>query len=271
MANVPARRKKTLSEHVTRLIPFGTMAGFGAVAATTAEFSHFLAVLFGSGAVYSGTHLLDRRRGQRKELLRQARGNVAELNRVAREDRSAEPQMRRIRALQDGVLESWDLLPQEYRPLLDEDIFPIVGEIEDTARLARRRAALRRHLDSVDRHGIMRRIEGLEKDLDSLEPGSAMRAAFESALDARRGGLESYEDILGGVSIINAQLEGVESLLGNLRGELLAVDTSFAPRSLESGLVHLKERVAYFRKGLDEVTRAVDPLPDTDIKQVSAR
>lgn len=273
MANLPARRKKSVSEYVARLIPFGSLAGLSVLMAIPPNPAPeiIFAGIFGTGAAYAGTRLLDRRENQRKELLRRARGNVAELNRVAREDRSAEPQMRRIRALQEGVLESWDLLPQEYRPLLDKDIFTIIGEIEDTARLARRRAALRRHLDSVDRHGITRRIEGLVRDLDSLEPGSAMRSAFESALDARRGELESYEDILGGVSIINAQLEGVESLLGNLRGELLAVDTSLAPRSLESGLVHLKERVAYFRKGLDEVTRAVDPLPNTDMKQVSAR
>ena len=35
--------------------------------------------------------------------------------------------------------------------LLDEDVFSILGEIEGAARLARRRTALRRHLDSVDR------------------------------------------------------------------------------------------------------------------------
>ena len=39
-------------------------------------------------------------------------------------------------------MESWDLLPEEYRPLLDEDIFTIVGEVEGAMRLARRRAAL---------------------------------------------------------------------------------------------------------------------------------
>jgi len=273
VASVPARRRRSLSSHVVRLIPFGSLAGLTALAAIppTSGPDLIFAGLFGMGATYAGARLLDRRKDQRKELLRQARGNVAELNRVTREDRTAAAQMKRIRALQDGVLESWDLLPGEYRPLLDEDIFTIVGEVEDAARLARRRAALRRHLESVDPRGVRRRIEGLEKDLASLEPGSAMRTAFESALDGRRGELESYEDILNGISIINAQLEGVESLLGNLRGELLAVDTSLAPRSLESGLVHLKERVAYFRKGLDEVTRAVDPLPDTDIKQVSAR
>ena len=270
MANVPARRKKSLSSRVVRLIPFGSLAGLSVIMAIPPDPSFILAGVFGAGAAYSGAKLLDQRGNQRKELIRRARGNVAELNRVAREDRTAVAQMKRIRALQDGVLESWELLPAEYRPLLDEDIFTIVGEVEDAARLARRRGALRRHLESVDRRGIRRRIEGLEKDLASLEPGSTMRTPFESTLEARRGELESYEDILNGVSIINAQLESVESLLGNLRGELLAVDSSLGASSLESGLAQLKERVAYFRKGLDEVTRAVDPLPDTDIKQVSA-
>ena len=273
MASVPARRKKSLSDHVARLLPFGSLAGLGVLVAIPPNpgIDFILAGLFGTGAAYAGARLLDGKKNQRRELIRQARENVAELKRVAREDRTASSQMKRIRALQDGVLESWDLLPGEYRPLLDEDIFTIVGEVESAARLARRRAALRRHLESVDRRGIKRRIEGLEKDLASLEPGSAMRTAFESALEGRRGELDSYEDILNGISIINAQLEGVESLLGNLRGELLAVDSSLGAPSLESGLVHLKERVAYFRKGLDEVTRAVDPLPDTDMKQVSAR
>jgi hypothetical protein len=59
--------------------------------------------------------------------------------------------MKRLADLQDGLLESWDLLPEECKPLLDEDIFTIVGEVEGAARLARRRAALRRHLESVDR------------------------------------------------------------------------------------------------------------------------
>jgi hypothetical protein len=63
--------------------------------------------------------------------------------------------------------------------------------------------------------------------------------------------------------MINAQLEGAESLLGGLRGELLAMDTSLAPGSLESGLVRLKERVAYFRQSLDEMTRSVETLPET--------
>ena len=268
MASVPARRKRSMSSHVLRLIPFGSFAGLSALAVV--ETNYFIAGLLGLGAIAMGKSFL-KRRNRREELARWARDNIAELKRVAREDRKSAPQMKRIRALQDGVLESWELLPGEYRPLLDEDIFTIVGEVEGTARLARRRAALRRHLESVDLGGIRRRIEGLEKDLASLEPGSATWTAFESALDGRRGELENHADILEGISVINAQLEGAESLLGNLRGELLALDTSLGSPSMESGLVHLRERVSYFRKGLDQVTRAVEPLPENDMKQVTTR
>jgi hypothetical protein len=131
-------------------------------------------------------------------------------------------------------------------------------------RLARRRAALRRHLESVDRREISRRIEGLERDLAELEEGSSLRAPFETALEGRRGELAGYGEVLTGISMINAQLEGAESLLSNLRGELLALDTGLSPGSLEPRLVHLKERVAYFRRSLDEVTRSVDTLPQAE-------
>jgi hypothetical protein len=253
------QRSPGLSGYLIRLAPFGTFTGLGALAVTSDAF--LLAGLFGIGAAYSGKRLLDRRGNRRKELRRRARENVRELGRVAREDRIASAQMKRLASLQEGLLESWDLLPEDYRPLLDEDIFTIVGEVEDATRLARRRAALRRHLESVDRGEVSRRIEGLERDLSSLEEGSLLRAPFESALAGRRGELASYEDILNGISMINAQLEGAESLLSNLRGELLAVDTSLSPGSLEPSLVHLKERVAYFRRSLDEVTRSVETLP----------
>jgi hypothetical protein len=253
------QRSPGLSGYLFRLAPFGTFTGIGALAVTTDAF--FLAVLCGAGAVYTGKQLLDRRGNRRKELVRRARENVRELGRIARVDRIAAPQMKRLAGLQEGLLESWDLLPEEYRPLLDEDIFTIVGEVEDATRLARRRAALRRHLESVDRREISRRIEGLERDLAELEEGSLLRAPFESALAGRRGELAGYEDILNGISMINAQLEGAESLLSNLRGELLALDTSLSPGSLESSLVHLKTRVAYFRRSLDEVTRSVETLP----------
>ena len=253
------RRSPGLSGYLLRLAPFGTFTGLGALAVTTD--AYLLAGLFGVGAAYSGKRLLDRKGNMRKELTRRARENVRELGRVAREDRIAAPQMKRLAGLQGGLLESWDLLPEDYRPLLDEDILTIVGEVEDTTRLARRRAALRRHLESVDRREISRRIEGLERDLAELEEGSLLRAPFESALAGRRGELAGYDDILNGISMINAQLEGAESLLSNLRGELLALDTSLSPGSLESSLVHLKTRVAYFRRSLDEVTRSVQTLP----------
>src|SRR3712207_7700870 len=100
-----------------------------------------------------------------RSLWRLARENVRELGRVAREDRIAAPQIKRLMGLQEGLLESWELLPEEYRPLLDEDIFTIVGEVEAAMRLARRRAALRRHLESVDRRGKFHPLEGLEREL----------------------------------------------------------------------------------------------------------
>ena len=248
-----------MSGYLFRLAPFGAFTGFGTMAFIGD--AYFLAALLGTGAIVTGKQLLDRRGNRRKELRRRARENVRELGRVAREDRMAAPQMKRLAGLQDGLLESWELLPEEYRPLLDEDIFTIVGEVEGAMRLARRRAALRRHLESVDRREISHRIEGLERDLAELEEGSPLRAPFESALEGRRGELAGYGDILNGISMINAQLEGAESLLSNLRGELLALDTGLSPGSLEPSLVHLKERVAYFRRSLDEVTRRVETLP----------
>ena len=258
------RSQRSASRYLLRFAPFGAFTGLGALAALPPEPNLFLAGLLGLGAAVTGKQLLDRQGNRRKELKRRARENVRELGRVAREDRIAAPQMKRLAALQEGLLESWELLPEDYRPLLDEDIFTIVGEVEGAARLARRRAALRRHLESVDRREISRRIEGLEKDLAELEEGSSLRAPFESALSGRRGELAGYGEILKGISMINAQLEGAESLLSNLRGELLALDTGLSPGSLEPGLVHLKERVAYFRRSLDEVTRRVETLPATE-------
>jgi hypothetical protein len=250
-----------LSGYLIRLAPFGAFTGLGTVAFVTDAYS--LAALLGVGAFFTGRRLLDREGNRRKELWRRARENVRELGRVAREDRIASGQMKRLVGLQEGLVESWELLPEEYRPLLDDDIFTIVGEVEGAARLARRRAALRRHLESVDRREISRRIEGLERDLAELEEGSPLRAPFESALSGRRGELASCGEILNGISMINAQLEGAESLLSNLRGELLALDTSLSPGSLESSLVHLKTRVAYFRRSLDEVTRSIETMPTT--------
>ena len=260
--------RKNLSRRLmVRLAPFATFAGLGTFAAL--EASYVLAGLLGIGALATGRRLLDRRENTRKELLSRVRHNRGELGRVAREDRIAASQMKRLVALQDGLLESWELLPEECRLLLDEDIFTIVGEVEAAARLARRRAALRRHLESVDRHSIHSRIQELQNDLSRLEPESPMRAPFESALQGRRGELAGYHDALGGISMINAQLESAESLLGNLRGELLALDGSIVYGPQDPGLAHLKERIALFRRGLDEVTRSVETLPATE--RISAR
>ncbi|MBD0253935.1 MAG: hypothetical protein ICV31_05485 [Rubrobacter sp.] len=247
---------------MVRVAPFASFAGLGII--EVAQANYLLAVPLGIAALFSGRRLLDRRENARRELMSRIRQNRAELGRVAGEDRIAASQMKRLADLQDGLLESWDLLPEECKPLLDEDIFTIVGEVEGAARLARRRAALRRHLESVDRRSISGRIEALERDLAGLEQGSPVRATFESALEGRRGELAGYGDVLGGISMINAQLESAESLLGNLRGELLALDDSLISGPQDPGLARLKERIAYFRRGLDEVTRRVETLPATE-------
>ncbi|MGB3682461.1 MAG: hypothetical protein WA990_08230 [Rubrobacteraceae bacterium] len=265
------RGNQRLTNAMIRVAPFGLFTGFGTLAAV--EGGYIAATLLGFGALATGKRLLDREGNRRKAIQARAREGSRELGRVAARDRISAPQMKRLAGLQEGLLESWELLPEEYGPLLEEDIYTIIGEVEDAARLARRRAALRKHLEGVDRRAVTRRIEGLERDLAELEPGSALRGPFENALAGRRGELEGYEEALSGISMVNAQLEGVESLLGNLRSELLALDTSLAPRSLESRLVHLKERVAYFRRSMDEVTRNVDHLskPDTVTEELSAK
>jgi hypothetical protein len=255
------RRSQALSRYLIRFVLFGTLAVLCALA--VADGAIFLAGLLGIGAVFTGRRLLDREGNRRTELSRWARENAHELGRVAREDRVAALQMKRLEGLQAGLLESWDLLPEGYRPLLDEDVFTIVGEVEGAARLARRRAALRRHLDSVDRLEISSRIADLEQDLSELEESSPQRAPLESALSGRRGELASSKRLLDGISMINAQLEDAESLLSGLRGELLALDTRLSPGSLEPGLAQLKSRVAYFRQSMDEVARRVESLPAT--------
>ncbi len=261
MSRSVARRGKGLRTRASlmRFVPFGSMAGLGTVALSAG--AEPLAVLFGIGAIFTGRRLFDRRRNARKELWRQVRANAAELMRVARTDGIAAPQMKRLVGLQEGLLESWELLPEEYGPLLLEDLYTVVDEVEVSARLARRRSALRRHLESVDRRVIVGRIRELERELSGLEEGGALRASFEAALEGRRGELEAHDQIPGAIGMINAQLEGIESLLGNLRGELLALDASPGALSPESGLVGLKQRVAYFRRSLDEVQKSVDHLP----------
>lgn len=253
------RRREEAWRYLLRFVLFGALAVLCALAVADGAF--FLAALSGIGAALTGSRLLDREGNRRRALHRWARENARELGRVAREDRIAAPQMKRLQGLQARLLESWELLPEGYGPLLNDDIYTIVGEIEGAARLAKRRAALRRHLGSVDRSETSRRIEGLERDLAELEEGSPLRAPLERALEGRREELASGKDVLEGISMINAQLEDTESLLSNLRGELLALDTSPSSGSLEPGLVHLKERVSYFRRSMDEVRRSVEALP----------
>jgi hypothetical protein len=263
------RRSQALSRYLIRFVLFGTLAVLCALAVADGAF--FLAALLGIGAAFTGERLLDRKGSRHRELRRWARENARELGRVAREDRIAAPQMKRLEGLQAGLLESWELLPEGYRPLLDDDIFTIVDEIEGAARLAKRRAALRQHLESVDRREISRRIEGLEQDLSELEESSPLRAPLECALSGRRGELASSKDMLDGISMINAQLENTESLLSNLRGELLALDTSLSPGSLDLDLAQLKSRVAYFRQSMDEVGRSVQTLPAATSDRLLAR
>ena len=258
--SVARRRSRGVYGRLLRFAPLSSMAGLGAL--TFSVEAYPLTVLFGIGAVVAGRRLLDRRGNARRELWRRARANAAELLRVARMDGIAAPQMKRLARLQEGLLESWEILPGEYGPLLLEDLYTVAGEVEVSAQLARRRSALRRHLESVDRRAIVGRIRELEREISGLEEGSALRVSFEAALEGRRGELEAHEQIPEAIGMINAQLEGIESLLGNLRGELLALDASPTTLSPESGLVGLKQRVAYFRRSLDEVKRSVDRLPD---------
>jgi hypothetical protein len=253
-----ARRHERLRQTITRVALFGSLVGLSAL--TAVDGIDPLTVLFGIGALVAGKHLLDRRGNQRRELKRRARANAKELDRVAREDRIAASQMKRLAALQEGVLESFELLPEEHRPLLFEDLRAVVEEVEASVLLARRRTALRRHLEEVNRRAIVGRIRGLEKELKKIEEGSPLRSSFEAALESRRGELAVYNEIPRAIGLINAQLEGIESLLANLRGELLSVDPSITPLALESKLVSLKNRVAYFRRSLEEVNRSTEPL-----------
>ncbi|PLS86547.1 MAG: hypothetical protein CYG60_06660 [Actinobacteria bacterium] len=254
-----------MSRLMYRLAPFGAFASLGVWTALDGVVG-LSTVLLSAGAAFTGkrvVNLLDRKGNERKELSRSVRENVAELRRVARMDRVAAPQMKRLVALQEGVLESFALVPEEYGLLLSEDLRTVVDEVEMAAGLARRRAALRRHLGSVDRRAVLGRISELRGEIEALEEGSALRASFEAALEGRRGELAAMDAIPAALGTINAQIEGIEGLLGNLRGELLALDPGLSPYALESGLVAIKERVSYFRRGLEEATRSLEEsLPE---------
>jgi hypothetical protein len=105
-----ARRHERLRQTITRVALFGSLVGLSAL--TAVDGIDPLTVLFGIGALVAGKRLLDRRGNQRRELKRRARANAKELDRVAREDRIAASQMKRLAALQEGVLESFELLPE---------------------------------------------------------------------------------------------------------------------------------------------------------------
>ena len=255
------RRNGGFSRLAYRFAPFGTLASLGATAVYVEAWP--LAVVLGAGSLFTGKRLLDRKGNEQRELSRRVRQNVAELRRVARTDRVAAPQMKRLIALQEGVLESFALVPEEYGLLLSEDLNTVVDEVEISAQLARRRAALRKHLESVDRRAVQGRMAELHEEIRALPEGSAPRASFEAALEGRRGELAAIDAVPAAIGTINAQLEGIEGLLGNLRGELLALDPGLSPYALESGLVAIKERVSYFRRGLDEATRSLEQgLPE---------
>ena len=171
--------KKSARAALIRLVPVGSLAGLGTFAVATD--ASFLALLCGAGAAVAGRRLVKRRsveRDPRLELRRRARESVRWLDQVAREDRIAAPQMKRLAALQSGVLESWELLDDGYAPLVTDDLLAVVGEVEKAALLARRRSALRRHLESVDRRRISRRVKELEKELSELGADSTLRTAF---------------------------------------------------------------------------------------------
>ncbi|CAN5669495.1 hypothetical protein BH20ACT11_BH20ACT11_00870 [soil metagenome] len=257
----PGTRKPRLY----RFVPLGALGGLGAYAVVSSE--AFVALLCGAGAAAVGGKLWrGRHEAPYEELRDRVRNNISELGTVAREDRISAPQMKRLAGLQEGLIESWRLLPDDYAPILFEDLSAIVAEIEGTVVLARRRSALRRHLAGVDRRGISRRIKALEKEISALEPGSELLRPFESALASRRRELAGHDDVLDGIGAINAQLESAESLLSNLRGELLSVDASLASGSLgepgEGRLERLREQVSSFRRSLGEVSRSVERLPE---------
>ena len=71
----------------------------------------------------------------------------------------------------------------------------VVDEVEVSALLARRRSAVRRHLAAVKRRAVIRRIRGLEEEIEKIEEGSTLRASFEAALESWRGKLATYDEI----------------------------------------------------------------------------
>jgi len=128
---VARRRSGGVYGSLMRFAPLSSMVGLGAL--TLSAEAYPLTVLCGIGAILAGRRLLDRQGRARRELWRQARANAAELMRVARADGIAAPQMKRLARLQEGLLESCEILPGEYGPLLLEDLYTVVGEVEVSA------------------------------------------------------------------------------------------------------------------------------------------
>lgn len=246
-----------------RFAPFTAFAGTGTIALLApANPAYFLAAMCGAGAFFSGKRLFDREGNARREVQKRSKQNAALLKDVGRRDRIAAPQMERLISLQSGVLESWYIMPDQYRSLLDDDIFTILEEISGAVGIARRRAALRGHLASTDRREIVARISSLERDIRGLPEDSTLRQTFETTLAGRRAELASCSEMLDGISLINAQLESAESLLANLRGDFLTLDTSLSSDMTGAGLARLRERVSLFKRSLDDVRYALDDLPE---------
>ena len=86
----------------------------------------------------------------------------------------------------------------------------VVDEVEVSALLARRRSAVRRHLTAVKRRAVIRRIRGLEEEIEKIEEGSTLRASFEAALESWRGKLATYDEIYQARGLINALPEGID-------------------------------------------------------------
>ncbi|WP_273886675.1 hypothetical protein [Rubrobacter naiadicus] len=252
------------------LVPGGALAGEGLLSlvhpvADPAGVLSLAALLVGAGVPVAARVLLSRGEEDRR-MRRMLRRNARSLRKVAREDPVAAPQAGRILGLQKTLVESWENLPAEQREMLVGEVVPVVEEFGEATRLLRRRALLRRHLAALDPGGLQGRVRDLEQDISELPRGSGLRGSFEEALAGRREELAVREELLAGVSTLNARLEGFESLLGSLCGELLALDEGGV--SGHPDLARLRKRISYFRRSLDEIARPMDPANDSSMEPI---